>query len=387
MNSGAQFKYVVDPTSDEPIMLINKHIGYNETDGQGIDGGQFQSELLRLDSMGKKRIQVWINSVGGVVFDGFAIYHAITRSKTKVDTYNVGLAASIAGVIFQAGRKRIMADYSVLMYHNPYIPGSEDVKNDMLDKFSEACNIMTSRSGMSKADVEDMMNKETFLTASEAIQKGLCDEIEQSSDFNKKRLPATVTINNYKQFQAIAASLQKTHKHISMLKVTNALKLTEGSEESVIASAIVSIQDSLSAAQVQAKADKAMIDKMKNDLDEAADKFKKMEDAFKAAKADLDTASDAANTLKATNMVTEIAKIGKIKNDAPTIAKWVARAKVDFDGIKADLEALPLNATAAKLVADVITDPAAAVTAAIAVSPLLNAQMRMIEIANRTAKK
>lgn len=182
----SNFKYVVDPLADEPIMLLNKHIGYNSEDGQGIDGAEFQSELLRLDSMGKKRIQVWINSAGGLVVDGFAIYHAILKSKTKVDTYNTGLAASIAAVIFQGGHRRIMADYSILMYHNPYIPGDKDHKSNMLDKMTEAVNIMTARSGMSKSAVEAMMKKETFLTAADSLANGLCDEVEASSDFNSK---------------------------------------------------------------------------------------------------------------------------------------------------------------------------------------------------------
>src|SRR5580693_4406944 len=112
--------YCTDTSAEEPIMLINKHIGFDEKDGQGIDGSLFQAELLALDRIGKKRIQVWINSPGGTVMDGYNIYNAILKSDTKVDTYCVGICASIAAVIFQAGRKRIMADYGLLMYHNPY---------------------------------------------------------------------------------------------------------------------------------------------------------------------------------------------------------------------------------------------------------------------------
>ena len=65
--------YCVDLSADEPIMLINKHIGFDEKDGPGIDGSLFQEELLRIDAMGKKRIQIWINSPGGKVMDGYNI--------------------------------------------------------------------------------------------------------------------------------------------------------------------------------------------------------------------------------------------------------------------------------------------------------------------------
>src|SRR4051794_5419098 len=93
--------YTVDPAADEPIMLIDKHIGFDEVEGSGIMGDIFQKELLALDGMGKSRIQVWINSPGGLVSDGYNIYNAILKSQTKVDTYCTGMAASIAGVIFQ----------------------------------------------------------------------------------------------------------------------------------------------------------------------------------------------------------------------------------------------------------------------------------------------
>ena len=47
--------YCVDPSADEPILLINKHIGFDEKDGMGIDGALFQQELLMLDALGKKK--------------------------------------------------------------------------------------------------------------------------------------------------------------------------------------------------------------------------------------------------------------------------------------------------------------------------------------------
>ena len=57
-----EFRYTVDVNSDEPVMLINKHIGFDSEDGFGIDGSSFQAELLAFDTMGKTKIQVWINS-------------------------------------------------------------------------------------------------------------------------------------------------------------------------------------------------------------------------------------------------------------------------------------------------------------------------------------
>jgi ATP-dependent protease ClpP protease subunit len=61
------WNYTIDPNAETPIMLINKHIGYDEQAGPGIMGDQFQMELLTLDAMGKRNIHVWINSEGGSV--------------------------------------------------------------------------------------------------------------------------------------------------------------------------------------------------------------------------------------------------------------------------------------------------------------------------------
>jgi ATP-dependent protease ClpP protease subunit len=171
------FMYVVDASAAEPIMLLNGDIN---------NGVQFQSELLHLDTLGKKSIKVYINSPGGEVAGGMLIYNSILKSKTKVDTYNCGVCASIAAVIFQAGRFRYMADYSVLMFHAPYYPDGE--KSDpYLDATKSAIAVMVKRSGVSTEAVEKLLNNgDTFLTALEAQAAGLCDYIELSADYNAK---------------------------------------------------------------------------------------------------------------------------------------------------------------------------------------------------------
>ena len=57
-----QLKYTIDIAAEEPIMMLDKHIGYDSDKGEGIDGAEFAKELLYLDSLQKKRIQVRINT-------------------------------------------------------------------------------------------------------------------------------------------------------------------------------------------------------------------------------------------------------------------------------------------------------------------------------------
>jgi ATP-dependent Clp endopeptidase proteolytic subunit ClpP len=184
-----RFQYTQDVSAEEPIMFIDTHIGFDEQDGMGISGSDFMKELFELDNMGKKRICVHINSGGGSVTEGMAIFHAILNTKTPVDTYCVGIAASIAGVIFQAGKNRKIADYGTLMYHNVYNPKQESPSaSKALDAMQQAIIIMVaSRSGISENQIEEMMAKTTFLGADEAEKMGMCDEVVPSGRMNKKR--------------------------------------------------------------------------------------------------------------------------------------------------------------------------------------------------------
>jgi len=125
------FEYCIDPLAEEPIMLILKHIG-NVYDAQGniteygVQGADFCSELLLLDNAGKRKIQIWINSIGGSVMDGYSILGAMLKTNATVDTYNIGVAASTAGWLFEAGTKRDMSDYATWMGHNPHSADGDD---------------------------------------------------------------------------------------------------------------------------------------------------------------------------------------------------------------------------------------------------------------------
>ena len=331
--------YTIDVESDEPIMLINKHIGNDEQEGQGIDGSLFQEELLRLDQLGKKRIQVWINSGGGVVMDGYSIYNAILKSKTKVDTYNVGIAASIAAVIFQAGRKRIMADYSLLMYHNPY--GGESVE---LKKMRESIAVMIAqRTGKSIEEILKIMDRTTWITASEALLNGFTDEVEYSNEVNIKHGNARAMWDSGK---TIVNSILKP-KNKTMNKVANKLGLiAEANEETILAAINKMEDDSKKMEEKMAKLEDAIKSKQAecSELEAKMDELKqKAEDAKNEAK----KAEDEAKKSEAKNMVENFVKVGKIKNES--VEKWVAKAIVDFDGVKNLLDELPTNAKAANI--------------------------------------
>lgn len=353
--------YTVDINSDEPIMLINKHIGFDSEDGMGIDGSLFQHELLQLDSMGKKRIQVWINSPGGVVLDGYNIFNAILKSSTPVDTYNCGIAASIAGVIFMAGRKRVMADYASLMVHPP--SGSSDKKS--MDAISDSLTKMLSaKSNCSETDVKYLMDRTTWMNSAECFAKGFCTDIEVTSESNKKRMPVTNVMEMWRVANSINNFSNKNENKMSMTKITMKLGLNDAATEDNVISEIKKIEDrayaaetatiaaekSLSDIENAAKKIKADADielgKVKNELAEKITAFDKVKAEYDAMLTDKLAAEEVAKEIMAKNMVEGYAKAGRIKNEASVILKWATLAKNDFEGTEGLIKELPLNKSA-----------------------------------------
>lgn len=328
--------YCIDPSADVPIMMLDRHIGNDAEDGMGIDGAAFAQELLQLDTLGKKGIDIYINCPGGSVIDGMNIYNAILKSNTPVDCYNVGIAASMGGVCFMAGRKRIMSDYASLMLHNP--SGSTDKK--AMDSMKDSiCTMLSSRSGITNDDVSYLMDRTSWLNSAECFAKGFCTEIAVTSDANKKRMASITPRAMWKEATDIVNNVFKNNN--DMKKITAKLNLNESASEESIVSAIETMQNSLA--------------KIKNDSDAAIkaaeDKVTELSAQLATATAELATANEATLAAKeaaadtaAESIVNDFIKIGKITNDSKE--SWKGMAKKDFAGTKKLLEDLPLNKTA-----------------------------------------
>lgn len=338
--------YTIDARAEKPIMLIDRHIGYDENDGYGIDGAAFARELMQLDGMGKKCINVWINSPGGIVLDGYNIYNAILKSKTPVNTVCVGMAASIAAVIFQAGKERIMCDYGILMYHNPFGSENTDALKAMRDSIVK---MISERSGLTEDDTVNMMRRETFMNAQEAIEKKMCDRIEGSADYNKKRMATAAVANNakgyYQEAYKILNQLFKTEINMDFSKIANRLKLVPSANEDAIIEAIMGIENRATTAETQLTA-------VRNQLTERDNAIAALNTQLTDVKNKAEASDKAAKKVQAEALVAGAAKLGIIKNEAAVTAMWVEKATADYDGTKNLLESLPVNKTAAKIGGD-----------------------------------
>lgn len=147
-----------------------------------IRSGDARSYLAQLAGA-HGELTVRINSPGGAVSDGIAIYNALARFPGRVAVLIDGLAASIASLIAMAGDTVQIADNALLMIHAPWTITEGDAAElrdvaDVLDLHAEAMvSGYAEKSGKSRAEILKIMNQETWFTAEEALAAGFVDEI------------------------------------------------------------------------------------------------------------------------------------------------------------------------------------------------------------------
>lgn len=134
------------------------------------------------------QINVHINSYGGEVAEGLAIYNALKAHPAKVTTICEGFACSIASVVFMAGDERIMRDSSMLMIHNPSLAASGTA--DELRKVAEGLDAIREASitaymahaTVERSEIVALMDAESWITPQRAIEMGLATEQEDDEE-------------------------------------------------------------------------------------------------------------------------------------------------------------------------------------------------------------
>ena len=130
-----------------------------------------------------EQINVFINSYGGEVKEGLAIYNALKRHKAKVTTYCDGFACSAASVVFMAGDERVMSNASLLMIHNAWLYTAGDSNQlrkdaDNLETITQASiNAYMTCITVSEEELKTMMDDETWISAGDALAMGFATSI------------------------------------------------------------------------------------------------------------------------------------------------------------------------------------------------------------------
>lgn len=133
-------------------------------------------------------ISVHINSYGGEVKEGLAIYNALRSHKARVKTVCDGMACSIASVIFMAGDERVMHEASLLMVHNAWASGCGNAAElrkqaDDLDAITEASKAAyLSRISIDADELTALMDAETWIAPDAAVAMGFATSVEGAPD-------------------------------------------------------------------------------------------------------------------------------------------------------------------------------------------------------------
>lgn len=145
------------------------------------------AQLLWLDQQSNSDVTIICNSGGGDIYDGLAIIDTMNYINSDVSTNVVGMAASMAAVIASSGTKgkRFILPHSRFMIHQP-LSGNNGWKqasdleiqvNEVNSLKKELYQILSENSGLPYDEIERMSDRDNWLTANEAIEKGFMDEI------------------------------------------------------------------------------------------------------------------------------------------------------------------------------------------------------------------
>ncbi len=143
------------------------------------------AELLYLDSLNNDDISLYINSPGGIVTAGMAIYDTMNFIKSNVSTICIGIAASMSAFLLSSGTKgkRFCLPNSEIMIHQPLggVQGQATeikIAAERILKLKEKLNVLLSKNtGKDLKVIEQDTERDYFLSAKEALDYGLVDEI------------------------------------------------------------------------------------------------------------------------------------------------------------------------------------------------------------------
>jgi len=201
------YKFTMQQTAEKPARL----------DLFGVIGGGFWEEGFNVSTLKEdlkfvnetQPLDIYLNSPGGSVFAGIAIYNLLKQHKGEIKIYVMGLAASAATLITSIPKaKVIMPTGSMLMVHGvslslygakaPQIKDAavtvEKIEKSVRDIYSEKTNL-------SEDELKSMMEHDTYLTAEEAVKKGFADEVDSTI-----KIENSIT-DKFVMFNGVAAEL------------------------------------------------------------------------------------------------------------------------------------------------------------------------------------
>lgn len=233
------WKWSNSVSSNNQELILDGPIASDTWWGDEVTPDLFREELKQHAG----DLTVVINSPGGDVFAGLAIYNALVNHNGNVTVRVDGLAASIASVIAMAGDKIIMSPGSMIMIHRPsvYAAGTVDdmeKAKDVLLKIEEGITpIYAKRTGLSDEKITELLEAETWMLADKAVELGFADEVSEAPEKQKQDEGVQNVMGMNFAFsmsavkQADAKSMQSLVEQIKAKAEAEATKAAEPAEE------------------------------------------------------------------------------------------------------------------------------------------------------------
>lgn len=211
---------------------------WGELQRSETSANHFREELAKYPNAAQ--INIYINSNGGSVFEGTAIYSQLRRHPAHKTVYVDGFACSIASVIAMAGDTVVMPRNTMMMVHNMILgvcgnaaelrKAADDL--DTINAAGRQAYLLKSGGKITEEQLVQLMDAETWLTAEQCIAYGLADEYaEEDADMTKAAEQLTATTKNLEQRIKLQQVLREQLRQLTdVSKLDTSPKPAEGGE-------------------------------------------------------------------------------------------------------------------------------------------------------------
>lgn len=272
-------------------------------------------------------ITLKINSPGGHVIAGFSILDAVLT--TEANTHIIGIAASMAGIIYLVGNKRKANTNATLMIHPP--SGGGHALLEIIR--TQLKNLLTGRSNLSEDEVTSLMaegGKDNFYDIDQMQKMGIVDEV---IDVNRR---AVVKNNNPKELYAIYNKIITEEKKMDLKEIKNTLNLSQSASEERVIEAVAELKQKYSTSEEQVKS----LSEEKAELEAKVKEFEQKETEMIEN--------------RAKELVEGAIADGRIQEDMKD--SWLSLAKNSYDTVKKTFDGLKKDEQKMFSVADLLDD-------------------------------
>ncbi len=175
--------------SVEALMLKQGVITLSGEVGSEMNHSFFESMWYLNQNPEIREIKLILDSPGGSVQDGLAMIDMIRNSKKKVVCIVAGMAYSMGAVILAASNERLILPNSKVMIHEPSLmraggnaSSMRETAEDLIKTNELLCSLLAECTGHTKEEVEQLVQKDHYFTAKEAVEFGICDRIAETND-------------------------------------------------------------------------------------------------------------------------------------------------------------------------------------------------------------